>query len=80
MENAKTESAVKNRFIVTVAAFYLLGAGFLSGMIVDHIRFDEARSGLLTRLEEDSHRVQERLMAIEREESREGSTMGAKEN
>ena len=80
MENAKTESAVKNRFIVTVAAFSLLGVGFLSGMIVDRIRFDEVRSGLLARLNEDSHRVQERLMAIEREGSREGSSMGAKEN
>ena len=80
MENAKTESAVKNRFIVTVAAFSLLGVGFLSGMIVDRIRFDEVRSGLLARLDEDSHRVHERLMAIEREGSQEGSTIGAKEN
>ena len=80
MENAKTESAVKNRFIVTVAVFSLLGVGFLSGMIVDRIRFDEARSSLLGRLDEDSHRVHERLMAIEREGSQEGSTIGAKEN
>ena len=73
MDNANTESATKDRFIVTVAAVYLLVVGFLSGMIVDRIRFDEVRSGLLTRLEEDSHRVHERLMAIEREESRERS-------
>ncbi len=80
MDNAKTESAVKNRFIVTVAAFSLLGVGFLSGMIVDRIRFDEVRSGLLARLDEDSHRMHERLMAIDREGSREGSAMRAKEN
>ena len=80
MENAKTESAVKNRFIVTVAAFSLLGVGFLSGMIVDRIRFDEVRSGLLARLNEDSHRMHERLMAIEREGSREGNAMRAKED
>jgi hypothetical protein len=80
MDKAKTASAIKDRFMVIVAAFYLLGVGFLSGMIVDRIRFDEARGGLLSRLEEDSHRVHERLMAIEREESREGSTAGAKEN
>ena len=80
MENATTESTVKNRFIVTVAVFSLLGVGFLSGMIVDRIRFDEARSSLLARLDEDSHRVHERLMAIEREGSHEGSTIGAKEN
>jgi hypothetical protein len=48
MDNPNTESAIKDRFIVTVAALYLLAVGFLSGMIVDRIRFDESRSGLLT--------------------------------
>jgi hypothetical protein len=48
-----------------------LVVGFLSGMIADRIRFDETRSVLLATLEEDTHRVHERLMAIEREESRE---------
>jgi hypothetical protein len=42
-------------------------------MIVDRIRFDETRSVLLARLEEDSQRVHKRLMTIEREESRERS-------
>ena len=79
MENAKTESAVKNRFIVTVAVFSLLGVGFLSGMIVDRIRFDESRSTLLIRLEKDTQRVHQRLIAIERGESSEGSIPGAKE-
>ena len=73
MDNANTERANKDRFIVTVATLYLLVVGFLSGMIVDRIRFDETRSVLLARLEEDSHRVHKRLMAIEREESRERS-------
>jgi hypothetical protein len=81
MENTNTESAIKQRFIVTVAGLYLLGVGFLSGMIIDRIRFDETRSGLLARLEEDSHTVHERLMAIEREESRERPAhKGTKEN
>jgi len=84
MHNANTGSAMKDRFkdrfIVTVAVFYLLGIGFLSGMIVDRIRFDEVRSGLLARLNEDSHGMHERLMAIEREGSREGSAMRAKED
>ena len=79
MENATTESTVKNRFIVTVAVFSLLGVGFLSGMIVDRIRFDESRSTLLTRLEKDTQRVHQRLIAIEREESSEESIPGAKE-
>ena len=81
MDNANTESAIKDRFIVTVAALYLLAVGFLSGMIVDRIRFDESRSGLLEKLEEDTHRVHERLMAIEREESRgKAAHKGTKEN
>ena len=81
MDNANTESAIKDRFIVTVAALYLLAVGFLSGMIVDRIRFDESRSGLLTKLEEDTHRVHERLMAIEREESSERAAhKGTEEN
>ena len=81
MDNANTESAIKDRFIVTVAALYLLAVGFLSGMIVDRIRFDESRSGLLEKLEEDTHRVHERLMAIEREESRERAAhKGTEEN
>jgi hypothetical protein len=73
MDNANTQSAIKDRFIVTVAALYLLVVGFLGGMIVDRVRFDASRSVLLTRLEQDTHRVHERLMAIEREGSREGS-------
>ena len=81
MDNANTESAIKDRFIVTVAAVYLLAVGFLSGMIADRVRFDESRSGLLEKLEEDTHRVHERLMAIEREESRERAAhKGTKEN
>ena len=81
MDNANTESAIKDRFIVTVAALYFLAVGFLSGMIADRVRFDESRSGLLEKLEEDTHRVHERLMAIEREEGRERAAhKGTKEN
>ena len=81
MDNANNESAIKQRFIVTVAGLYLLGVGFLSGMIADRVCFDESRSGLLARLEEDSHSVHERLMAIEREESRgKAAHKGTKEN
>ena len=79
MDNANTEDAIKERFIVPVAALYLLVVGFLGGMIVDRIRFDETRSVLLARLEEDSQRVHQRLMAMEWRDSREGSIPGAKE-
>ena len=70
MDNANTQSAIKDRFIVTVAALYLLVVGFLGGMIVGRVRFDASRSVLLTRLEQDTHRVHERLMALEHEDSR----------
>ena len=70
MDNANTQSAIKDRFIVTVAALYLLVVGFLGGMIVDRVRLDASRSVLLTTLEQDTYRVHERLMALEREESR----------
>ena len=83
MENASYGSAMKDRFkdrwIITVAVVYLLGVGFLSGMIVDGIRFDESRSRLLARLEEDTQRVHQRLKAIDRGESPEESIPGAKE-
>jgi len=80
MDNPNAERAIKGRFIVTVAALYMLSVGFLSGMLVDRIRFDEARSELLTRLEEDSRRVHQHLMTIERQESRERGIPGAREN
>ena len=79
MDNASTGRAMKDRFIVTVAVVYLLGVGFLSGMIIDSIRFDESRSTLLARLEEDTEKIHQRLIAIERGESSEGSIPSAKE-
>ena len=79
MDNANTGSAMKDRFVATVAVVYMLGVGFLSGMIVDGIRFDESRSRLLSRLEEDTQQVHQRLIAIERGESPVGSIPRAKE-
>jgi hypothetical protein len=55
------------RFVFTVVGLYLLGVGVLTGMLIERIRFDEARSVLLTELDRDAHRLRERLMAIERE-------------
>ena len=60
--------AMENRqFVSAVVGLYLLGLGVLTGMLIEKIRFDEARSGLLTELDQDSQRLHERLMAIERE-------------
>jgi hypothetical protein len=55
------------RSVFGVVGLYLLGVGVLTGMLIERIRFDEARSVLLTRLDQDAHRLRERLMAIEGE-------------
>ena len=68
MENANPGRAMKDRFkgrfIVTVAVVCLLSVSCLSGIIVDRIFFVESRGGFLARLEEDTQRVHQRLIAI----------------
>ena len=58
---------MENRRFVIIACFYLLGVGILTGMLIERVRFDEARSALFSQLEEDTHELHERLMAMERE-------------
>ena len=55
------------RFVFAIVGIYLLALGVLVGMLIDHIEFDASRSVLLTQLDEDTHRLHKRLMAIERE-------------
>jgi hypothetical protein len=55
------------RFTVGIISVYLFSVGLLSGMIFDRISFDESRSVLLKELEENTHRLHQRLMAMERE-------------
>ena len=55
------------RFVVVIVGLYLLGVGVLTGMLVERVRFDESRSVLFTQLEDDTHKLHERLIAIERE-------------
>jgi hypothetical protein len=55
------------RFVVVIVSLYLLGVGVLTGMLIERVRFDESRSVLVTQLEEDTHKLHERLIAIERE-------------
>jgi len=57
------------RFIVGIVSVYLFSVGLLSGMIFDRISFDESRTVLLKQLEEDTHRLHQRLMAMKRENS-----------
>lgn len=55
------------RFVFAVVGIYLLALGALVGMLIDHIEFDQSRSVLLTQLDEETHQLHKRLMAIERE-------------
>jgi hypothetical protein len=55
------------RFTVGIVGVYLFSVGLLSGMLFDHIRFDASRAVLLKELDEHTHRLQQRLMAMERE-------------
>ena len=57
------------RFTVGIISVYLFSIGLLSGMIFDRIRFDESRTVLLKQLEENTHRLHQHLMAMERENS-----------
>jgi hypothetical protein len=55
------------RFIIGIVGVYLFSVGLLSGMLFDRIRFDESRTVLLQDLDEHKHRLNQRLMAMERE-------------
>jgi len=55
------------RFIVGFVGVYLFSVGLLSGMLFDRIRFDASRAVLLKQLDEDTHGLHQRLMAMERE-------------
>jgi hypothetical protein len=55
------------RFIIGIVGVYLFSVGLLSGMLFDRIRFDESRTVLLQEIDEHKHRLNQRLMAMERE-------------
>ena len=63
----------KRATVVGLAAFYLVSLGFLGGMAAERMRFDVARSEILTRLTEATSRVKGRLMMFERELAREAN-------
>jgi hypothetical protein len=67
----------KRRFIVGIVVVYLFSVGLLSGMLFERIRFDAARTVLLKQLDEDTHRLHQRLMAMEREVFVEQQTGGS---
>ncbi len=53
-----------------IVGAYLLGVGFLGGMIASAIRFDQRRAAILSDLEDTSARVHARLMLLEHDASR----------
>ena len=53
-----------------IVGLYLLGIGFLGGLIVSAIRFDQRRDVILSDLEDSSARVRARLMLLEHDASR----------
>ena len=57
----------KRRFVVAVIGSYLLAVGVLTGMLIEHLWFDESRSVLFAQFEQDTQKLHERLMEIERE-------------
>jgi hypothetical protein len=59
----------QSRLVFVVLGLYLLSLGVLTGILVERIQFDETRSVLLTKLEEDTQKLHEELMAIERDDA-----------
>ena len=55
------------RFTVGIVGVCLFSVGLLSGMLFDRIRFDASRTVFLKELDEHKHRLNQRLMAMERE-------------
>ena len=53
--------------IIGLGCVYLGGIGFLSGMLVERMRFDLRRAAVLTRLADAEKRLHAHLMDIERE-------------
>jgi hypothetical protein len=51
--------------LVALLALGALGLGFLSGTVVERVRFDVRRAEVLARLASETQRVHARLMALE---------------
>jgi hypothetical protein len=57
------------RFTVGIVGVYLFSVGVLSGILFDRMQFDQSRDVLLQQLDEHRSRLNQRLMAMEREGS-----------
>ena len=56
------------RILVTISALYLGGLGFLSGMVVERMRFDHQRDVVLRSLSDAEKELHARLIDIEKQE------------
>jgi hypothetical protein len=56
--------------VVGVVGMWLALMGFLGGMAVERIRFDQHRTSVLDRLRAAESRLHERLMAVEKAATR----------
>jgi hypothetical protein len=57
------------RFTAGIVGVYLFSVGVLSGILFDRMQFDHSRDVLLQQLDEHRSRLNQRLMAMEREGS-----------
>jgi hypothetical protein len=59
--------------LIGLGCVYLGGIGFLSGIVVERMRFDLQRAAVLTRLADTEKRLHAHLMDIERDSRRAAS-------
>jgi hypothetical protein len=55
------------RFLIAAGCLYLTGLGFLTGMIVERVRFDRQRGIVLHHLAATQERLHTHLMDLERQ-------------
>ncbi len=55
------------RFTAVIVGVYLFSVGVLSGMLFDHMRFDHECAVILHELDQHRQRLNQHLMAMERE-------------
>ena len=55
------------RVLIAASCLYLTGFGFLTGMLVERVRFDHQRGILLQHLDATQARLRTRLMELEQQ-------------
>jgi hypothetical protein len=56
----------RRRVLALVLSLYAVAVGFLSGMLLERVRFDAERAAVLTRVTMAEQRLHARLMDLER--------------